>query len=86
MTRIAVTHSRGLEVSTAGYTQVAREVSEAAERLSGGRVVVCLEGGDEHALAWCAGSLVSLLLGEEPVPEPDVTSLLEAVKQAIKVP
>lgn len=86
----------GLEVSTAGYTQVAREVIEATERLCGGRVVACLEGGyDEHALAWCSGSLVSLLLGEEPVPdpepglafpEPDVTSLLEAVKQTINVP
>ncbi len=83
----------GLEVSTAGYTQVAREAIEAADRLCAGRVVVCLEGGyDEHALAWCAGSLVSLLLGEEPAPdpepgevqsEPDVTPVIEAVRQAI---
>lgn len=83
----------GLEVSTAGYTQVARAVIEAAERLCGGRLVVALEGGyDEHALAWCAGSLVSLLLGEEPSPdpepgyalaEPDVTPVIEAVRWAI---
>lgn len=83
----------GLEVSTAGYTQVARAVIEAAERLCAGRVVVSLEGGyDEHALAWCAGSLVSLLLGEEPAPdpepgdaqaEPDVTPVLDAVRRAI---
>ena len=83
----------GLEVSTAGYTQVAREVIEAADRLCGGRIVVSLEGGyDEHALAWCAGSLVSLLLGEEPAldpepgatsVEPDVTPILDAVRRAI---
>ena len=81
----------GLEVSTAGYTQVAREVIEAAVRLCGGRLVVALEGGyDEHALAWCTGSLVSLLLGEEPAPdpelgdtagEPDVTAVLAAVRR-----
>lgn len=86
----------GLEVSTAGYTQVAREVIEAADRLCGGRIVVSLEGGyDEHALAWCAGSLVSLLLGEEPVAdpepglrgaEPDVTPILDAVRRAIGLP
>lgn len=83
----------GLEVSTAGYTQIAREVIEAAERLCDGRVVVALEGGyDEHALAWCAGSLVSLLLGEEPAAdpepgnagaEPDITFVLDAVRRAI---
>lgn len=86
----------GLEVSTAGYTEVAREVIEAAERLCGGRLVVALEGGyDEHALAWCAGSLVSLLLGEEPTPdpepgyagaEPDITFVLDAVRRAIGPP
>ncbi len=83
----------GLEVSTAGYTQVARAVIEAADRLCDCRLVVALEGGyDEHALAWCAGSLVSLLLGEEPAPdpepgyapaEPDVTPVLDAVRRAI---
>ncbi|TAJ21667.1 MAG: histone deacetylase [Dehalococcoidia bacterium] len=83
----------GLEVSTAGYTQVAREAIEAAERLCNGRIVVALEGGyDEHALAWCAGSLASLLLGEEPAPdpepgyagtEPDITLVLDAVRRAI---
>ena len=86
----------GLEVSTEGYAQVAREVIEAADWLCEGRVVVALEGGyDEHALAWCAGSLVSLLLGEEPDAdpdpgiagvEPDVTFILDAVRTAIGLP
>jgi acetoin utilization deacetylase AcuC-like enzyme len=63
-----------LNVSTAGYTRVARLVLEAAARHGAGTVVV-LEGGyDLHALAWCASSLVELLLGEEPTPDPDATA------------
>ena len=82
-----------LAVSTAGYTQVARLVIEAAARLAGGRVVVALEGGyDEHALAWCASALCELLLGEEPTPdpqpaepepEPDVAPIIRAARKAI---
>ncbi len=83
----------GLEVTTAGYTQIAREVIEAADRLCEGRLVCALEGGyDEHALAWCAGSLVSLLLGDEPqadpepvlaAPEPDVTPVFDAIHRSL---
>lgn len=81
-----------LQVSTAAYTRAAAAVFDAARRLGGGKVVVVLEGGyDTHALAWCAGSLVQLLLGEEPTPDPDPTTppsgpdvapLIEAVRGA----
>lgn len=81
-----------LNVSTAAYTRAAAVVLDAARRLSGGRVVVVLEGGyDAHALAWCASGLVQLLLGEDPVPDPapvtpppgpDVTALIDAVRGA----
>lgn len=81
-----------LNVSTAAYTRAARAVIEAAHRLCEGRVVAVLEGGyDTHALAWSAGALVQLLLGEEPTPDPDptappagpdVTPLIEAVRGA----
>ncbi len=60
-----------LNVTTDGYTRAARRVMEAADAVAGGRVVVALEGGyDEHALAWSAGALCELLLGEEPTPDP----------------
>ena len=82
-----------LAVSTAGYTQVARLVIEAAARLADGRLVVALEGGyDEHALAWCASALCELLLGDEPTPdpqptaparEPDVAPAIRAARDAI---
>jgi acetoin utilization deacetylase AcuC-like enzyme len=84
-----------LEVSTAGYTEVARMTLEAAEALCGGRLIALLEGGyDEHALAWCAGALCELMLGGTPAPdpepsisapEPDVSAILEAVRRAIGV-
>ncbi|MDA0364961.1 MAG: histone deacetylase, partial [Chloroflexi bacterium] len=55
-----------LNVTTAGYTRVARAALTAARSLCDGRVVVALEGGyDTHALAWCAGALCALMLGEE---------------------
>ena len=64
-----------LNVSTAGYTRVARLVLDAAARLCDGRAVVVLEGGyDLHALAWCASGLVELLLGAEPTADPDPTA------------
>ena len=60
-----------LLVTTDGYTRVARMVLDAARDVADGRVVVVLEGGyDEHALAWCAGGLCELLLGDEPTPDP----------------
>jgi acetoin utilization deacetylase AcuC-like enzyme len=82
-----------LNVTTAAYTRVASLVIDAARQLCGGRVVVILEGGyDTHALAWCAGGLVQLLLGEEPAPDPmpgtpppgpDISPLIEAVRRAV---
>ena len=86
-----------LNVTTTGYTQVARMVLDAAVALCAGRVVVALEGGyDPHALAWCAGALCELLLGEEPAPdpepafadgaappEPDVTQVIDAARGAV---
>ncbi len=81
-----------LNVSTAAYTRAAAAVIDAANRLCDGRVVAVLEGGyDTRALAWCAGGLVQLLLGEEPTPDPapgsappgsDITPLIEAVRGA----
>ncbi len=81
-----------LLVSTAGYTEAARLVLDAAEALCDGRVVVALEGGyDEHALAWCASALCELLLGAPvtpdplPVPapasEPEVAPVIEALRR-----
>ena len=86
-----------LNVTTTGYTRVARMVLDAAGALCDGRVVVALEGGyDPHALAWCAGALCELLLGEEPAPdpepafadgaappEPDVTQVIDAARGAV---
>ncbi|MPZ97825.1 MAG: histone deacetylase [Dehalococcoidia bacterium] len=82
-----------LNVTTEGYTTVGRLVLDAASRLCAGRVVVTLEGGyDEHALAWCAGALCALMLGEEPQPDPqpaqpppgpDVTAILDAVRAEV---
>lgn len=64
-----------LEVTTAGYARVMRMAVEAARTLCDGRMVVALEGGyDAHALAWCAGALCALLLGEEPAPDPEPVS------------
>jgi acetoin utilization deacetylase AcuC-like enzyme len=61
-----------LNVTTDGYTRAARRVIEAADAVAGGKVVVAFEGGyDEHALAWSAGALCELLLGEEPTPDPE---------------
>ena len=82
-----------LNVTTEGYTRVARLVLDAAGALCDGRVVAALEGGyDAHALAWCAGALCELLLGEEPTPDPepvspspgpDVGPALSAVRAAV---
>ncbi len=86
-----------LNVTTDGYTRVAQLVLDAASTLCEGRMVVALEGGyDTHALAWCAGALCELLLGDTPTPdpgpvfahrgapeEPDVEPLLEAVRRAV---
>jgi acetoin utilization deacetylase AcuC-like enzyme len=79
-----------LNLTTTGYTAIARRVIEAADALSDGRLVVALEGGyDEHALAWCAGALCELLLDEDPTPDPqpvdpepwpDIGPLLDAVR------
>ena len=80
-----------LLVSSAGYTAVARLVVEAAESLCAGRLVAALEGGyDAHALAWCAGALCELLLGEPvtpdpepvapPADEPDVSAMLHELR------
>ncbi len=80
-----------LAVTTDGYTRVARLVGDVAGAVCEGRLVVALEGGyDTHALAWCAGALCELLLGEEPTPDPDpvatppgpdVTPVIEAARR-----
>jgi acetoin utilization deacetylase AcuC-like enzyme len=85
-----------LEVSTAGYTHVARLAIAAADRACDGRLIAILEGGyDTHALAWCASALCELLLGDEPMPdpepvpagfEPDVTPVLDAVREVLAHP
>ncbi len=87
-----------LNVTTEGYTNVARRVIEAADTLCGGRLVLALEGGyDEHALAWSAGALCELLLDEAPTPDPqpaepppselppaaEIDELLDAVRSAV---
>ncbi len=83
-----------LEVTTDGYARVMRTALDAARALCGGRVVLALEGGyDLHALAWCAGTLCALLLGEEPaadpepaspLPEPDVEALFAAIAATVE--
>ncbi|MEE8337505.1 MAG: histone deacetylase, partial [Dehalococcoidia bacterium] len=87
-----------LNVTTEGYTNVARRVIEAADALCEGRLVLALEGGyDEHALAWSAGALCELLLDEQPTPDPQpvappaselpppeqIDELLDAVRSAV---
>lgn len=82
-----------LEVSTAGFTEVARMAIETADRVCDGRLVAVLEGGyDLHALAWCSSALCELLLGEDATPdpeplvadaEPDVTEVIEAVRRVL---
>ena len=85
-----------LNVTTAGYTRVARDAIAAARALCGGRLLVALEGGyDTHALAWCAGALCALMLGDEPAPDPepvqpaagpDVSALFDAIATALAEP
>ena len=80
-----------LAVTTDGHTRVARLVRDVAGAVCDGRLVVALEGGyDAHALAWCAGALCELLLGEEPTPDPkpvatppgpDVTPVIDAARR-----
>ena len=61
-----------MQVSTAGYTLIAQRIVQAADQLCDGRLVATLEGGyDEHALAWCASAFCEVLLGEEPIPDPE---------------
>ena len=84
-----------LAVTTDGYTRVARLVRDAAASLCDGRLVVTLEGGyDTHVLAWCAGALCELLLGEEPTPDPqpvdpppgpDVSDVIAAARRVARI-
>ncbi len=86
-----------LNVTTEGYTEVARQVIEAADSLCDSRLIAVLEGGyDTHALAWCASALCELLLGDEPTPDPEQTGpaaggrapevgpVLDAVRQSLE--
>lgn len=78
----------GLQLSAAGYYDLAAALVGLAEELCGGRILFTLEGGyDPQALA--GGVLASLAalcgapapadeLGPAPHPEPEIGSLLEA--------
>jgi acetoin utilization deacetylase AcuC-like enzyme len=81
-----------LQLTCAGYSRLASALGTLADELCGGRVLVVLEGGyDAEALAAGAESLACALAGipARPDPlggggylEPDITPVLERVRQA----
>lgn len=79
-----------MNVSVAGFATLVRSLLSSADRLCGGRLVACLEGGyDLEALPLCVGTTLQLLLDaatpiEDPLgrssrPEPDVSALIDQI-------
>jgi acetoin utilization deacetylase AcuC-like enzyme len=81
-----------MALSVAGYGELAQRLRALAEELCGGRLVVALEGGyDLDALAWGARTVIEVLLGIRPEPDPlgpapgdrapDIAPLLAQVRE-----
>jgi acetoin utilization deacetylase AcuC-like enzyme len=80
-----------LVLSVAGYAALTRRLVDLAGEICGGRIVLVLEGGyDLPALSACVVAALRVLLGRDPGPdplgsaevrEPDITSLIEAVRE-----
>ncbi len=83
-----------MNVSVAGFAFMIRSLLASADRLCGGRLVACLEGGyDLDALPRCVAATVQLLLDadspiEDPFgrpsrPEPDVSALVDQISERV---
>jgi acetoin utilization deacetylase AcuC-like enzyme len=81
-----------LDLSVAGYAELAARLDALARDLCGGRIVFVLEGGyDLTAVAWTARNIIETLLGETPTPDPlgpcphpafpDIARLLRDVRE-----
>jgi acetoin utilization deacetylase AcuC-like enzyme len=82
----------GMRLTLPGYSHLAAEVIDMAQRLCADKVVFVLEGGyDMDALRYGASNIARLLLGQAPVEppvtqpsprtEPDIDGLVARVKQ-----
>ncbi len=61
----------GMALSVAGYGDLMERSTSLAAELCDGRVVVVLEGGyDLTAVAWGARTVIEVLLGDTPTPDP----------------
>ncbi len=81
-----------MRVSTAGYYEIATLLSELADELCEGRIVLALEGGYDHtALGWSVQACLDALAGHDFAPDPlgsgpferapDVSALLARVRE-----
>ena len=61
----------GMALSVAGYGELATRLRTLAEELCEGRLVFVLEGGyDPTAISWGVRTVLEVLLGETPTPDP----------------
>jgi acetoin utilization deacetylase AcuC-like enzyme len=80
-----------LTLSVSGYAALTRRLVDLAREICGGRIVLVLEGGyDPSALSACVVAALRVLLGRDPGPdplgpsgvrEPDITQVIEAVRE-----
>jgi acetoin utilization deacetylase AcuC-like enzyme len=80
-----------LTLSVAGYAALTQRLVSLAGEICGGRIVLVLEGGyDLSALSACVVAALRVLLGHDPGPdplgpsgvgEPDITHVIEAVRE-----
>jgi len=80
----------GWELSEAGYAMFTQEVSDLADELAGGRLVLFLEGGyDLRSLAHSVAASTRVLLGEPPAlreaaPRPDTERRVAEIEAAFR--
>jgi len=60
-----------MALSVAGYGDLASRIVRLANELCGGKLVMLLEGGyDLVAVPWAMRTVLEVMLGEEPAPDP----------------
>ena len=88
----------GMKLTTSGYAEIVKRISNVAAECCGGRAVFCLEGGyNLVALARCVAANFNILLGEsasaeiaaEPVEysfgSPDISGLIADLKKVYRL-